>query len=217
MDVTQSPPEPSAPQTKPRQKPKKPFWRELLETCLITLAAYFVLQSLFQPVRVENISMQPNLYAGQQLMINKVSYFHFDINSWLRVLPWVKAEGSHVVFPFGGPQRGDIVVLEPVRGDGEKLVKRVIGLSGEKIEVRDNQVYINDNPLNEPYLKEQMLGTYGPQIVPENNLFVMGDNRNNSSDSRAFGFVPYDKFVGKADFRFWPLGEGWGIISRPKY
>jgi signal peptidase I len=150
-------------------------------------------------------------------MVNKAAYFHFDINPWLRLIPGVKADGSKTVWPFGGPQRGDVVVFEYPRDPSQDYIKRVIGLPGEKVEVRGGVTYINDKPLNEPYIKEAPISPYGPAIVPEGTLFVMGDNRNGSSDSRAWGFLPMDRIIGKAMVVYWPIGKGWGLVPSVSY
>jgi signal peptidase I len=196
-------------------KPAKPFWREVLETVLLTVGLYLIVQSMIQPVRVENISMQPTLYEGQQLIVNKAAYFHFDINPWLRLLPWVKADGQHYMWLFGGPKRGDTVVFKYPLNPSEDYVKRIIGLPGDKVEVRGGLVYVNDKALTEPYIKEAPLANYGPRVVPPDSFFVMGDNRNNSSDSRSWGFVPTDDLIGAALFRYWPFGNGWGFLITP--
>jgi len=138
---------------------------------------------LAQATRVEGYSMEPTLYGHQRLIIEKLSYH------------------------FHPPQRDDIVV---VRVDGfgkEMLIKRVIGLPGEKVEVRDGKVFINDVPLSEPYLDKTMRGQYPPTIIPKDTIFVMGDNRNNSNDSRSFGPVAIKDVVGRAWLRYWPLSD----------
>ena len=110
---------------------------------------------------------------------------------------------------FDKPERQDIIVLKSPREDENKLyLKRIIGLPGETITILDGKVYINDNeqPLQEPYLKEDMLGDFGEYTIPDGHYFVMGDNRNNSFDSRYWEnpFVPEDKILGKAILRYYP-------------
>ncbi|WJW68302.1 signal peptidase I [Candidatus Chlorohelix allophototropha] len=198
-------------------KPHKSFWREVLETVILTILIFFLAQSLIQPFRIQGSSMEPNFHTDQLLMVNKAAYFHFDVNPWLRLIPGVKAEGSSVWWVFGGPKRGDVVVFEYPRDPSQDYIKRVIGFPGEKVEVRSGVVYVNDQPLTEPYIKEASLSPYGPMVVPEGTLFVLGDNRNGSSDSRAWGFLPIDRIIGKAMIAYWPLGKGWGIVNEASY
>jgi signal peptidase I len=158
--------------------------RELAETVLpAILIALLIHLFLAQATRVEGYSMEPTLHGQQRLVIEKLSY---------RLHP---------------PRRGDIVVLRVPGYGREMLIKRVIGLPGETIEVRGGQVLIDGVPLAEPYLRTVTRGDYPPTRIPADAVFVMGDNRNNSNDSRAFGPIPLDAIVGKAWLRYWPPGE----------
>jgi signal peptidase I len=123
----------------------------------------------------------PNLHNDERLIIEKMTYrFHI-------------------------PVRGDIVVIEPPRQGTEPLIKRVIGLPGDKIAIHDGHVYINDQALSEPYLTQQTAGSMEGQLVPEGYVFVMGDNRGASNDSRSFGAVPLQDIIGHAWLRYWPF------------
>jgi signal peptidase I len=104
---------------------------------------------------------------------------------------------------FKGPQRGDVVVIR-LETQNELLIKRVIGLPGDVIEIHDSQVFVNNQPLNEPYLIAPTTGFYGPTTVPPLHIFVLGDNRNFSNDSRNFGTIPLKDVVGRAWFSYWP-------------
>lgn len=196
---------------------KKSFWREILETVILTILVFFLFKALIQNYRIEGSSMEPNFHTRQLIMVNKAAYFHFDVNAWLRMVPGVKAEGSNLVWPFGTPGRGDVIVLSPPDVPLDDYIKRVIGLPGEKIEIRDSVVYINEKPLQENYIKDKTLSPYGPVIVPPGNVFVMGDNRNASRDSRIFGFLAYDKIVGKVWLAYWPFGPDWGFVPEIVY
>jgi signal peptidase I len=158
------------------------FLREVLETVLPALVIA-VLINVFvgQATRVEGQSMEPNLYSDQRLVVEKVSY------------------------RFHGPQRFDIVVLElPSQGD-ELLIKRVIGLPGETIEIRDGHVYINGQQLQESFTDDiTQPGRYGEVTVPPLHVYVLGDNRDRSNDSRSFGPVPIESVVGRAWLSYWP-------------
>jgi signal peptidase I len=143
---------------------------------------------LAQATRVYGQSMEPNLHTNQRLVIEKLSYH------------------------FHGPRRGDVVVIRDPGGSPELLIKRVIGLPGERITVTDGRVYIDGTPLDEPYLAQPTQGGGRSWIVPPLNVFVMGDNRGASRDSRIFGPVPLDYIVGHAVVRYWPP-EQVGILN----
>jgi len=138
---------------------------------------------LAQATMVEGYSMEPTLSGRQRLLIEKVSYH------------------------LHPPSRGDIVVLRSSGIDHKMLIKRVVGLPGETIEIRDGVVFINGQPLDEPYLRGNVHGNYPRTLIPADHIFVLGDNRNNSSDSRYFGPVALDDIVGHALVRYWPLQE----------
>jgi signal peptidase I len=110
------------------------------------------------------------------------------------------------------PERGDIIVLRRAAGTTEPLIKRVIALPGETVEIYNGQVLINGEPIAEPYLSQSTLGNMPPQLVPEEHVFVLGDNRRASNDSRAFGMVAYSDIIGKAWIRYWPPGE-FGLVG----
>lgn len=159
--------------------------RELLETIVPALLIALLINIFIgQATRVDGMSMEPNLHTDQRLVVEKVSY------------------------RFHAPERFDIVVLRlPSQGD-ELLIKRIIGLPGETVEVRGGHVYINGELLDEPFLDEEMrAGRDLRVVVPPLHVFVMGDNRNHSNDSRNFGTIPLDNIVGRAWVSYWPLEE----------
>jgi signal peptidase I len=164
--------------------------REALETILpAILIALLINVFIGQATRVEGQSMEPNLHSNQRLVVEKVSY------------------------RFHGPQRFDVVVIKvPSQGD-ELLIKRVVGLPGETVEIHDGQVYIDGQLLNEPFTNEQTRpGRYARITVPPLNVFVLGDNRNHSNDSRSFGPVPIENIVGRAWISYWPP-EDLGVVQ----
>lgn len=145
-------------------------------------AAFLIRAFLFEFVRVDGPSMNPTLETDERIVIEKVSRY------------------------FGLPERGEVVVVHyPNRT--ENFVKRVIGLPGETLEIRDSVVYINGEALEETYVNPVPYADYGPVVVPEDHVFVMGDNRANSSDSRMLGVgaIPADAIVGHGLFVTWPL------------
>ncbi len=156
--------------------------REVAETVIpAVLIALVINVFLAQATQVLGQSMEPNLHTSQRVIVEKVTYRLFH-----------------------GPRRGDIVVLNmPEQPD--MLIKRVIGLPGETIELRDGQVYIDGKPLQEPWATNPGGGSYGPLTIPPLHVFVMGDNRGASNDSRSFGPVSVDVIVGRAWFSYWPL------------
>jgi signal peptidase I len=156
--------------------------REVLETVLpAILIALLINVFVGQATRVEGQSMEPNLHTDQRLVVEKLSY------------------------RFHGPQRFDVVVLRvPSQGD-ELLIKRVVGLPGETVEIHDGEVYVNGVLLDEPFTTEQTRpGRYARVTVPPLHVFVLGDNRNHSNDSRSFGPVPIENIVGRAWVSYWP-------------
>ena len=164
--------------------------REVLETVLpAILIALLINVFIGQATRVEGQSMEPNLHTDQRLVVEKVSY------------------------RFHGPQRHDIVVLKlPSQGD-ELLIKRVVGLPGETVEIRNGQVLINGVPLDEPFVDEETQpGRNGQVTVPPLHVYVLGDNRNHSNDSRSFGPVPIENLVGRAWLSYWPP-ENVGVVQ----
>lgn len=173
------------------QSKKRSWVRELVESVLPALAIVAVINLfLAQATRVEGQSMEPNLHDNERLIIEKISY------------------------RFRQPERGDIVVIRPPTGGSAPLIKRVIGLPGEVVEIKLNRVYINGEPLEEPYLTQSTSGTMPPRLVPEGHVFVLGDNRRASNDSRFFGMVPYEDILGRAWFCYWPL-DCIGLIEHP--
>jgi signal peptidase I len=189
-ELSGSPEQVDLPQPSPgRGRRTVRFLRDVLETVLpALLIAVLINVFVGQATRVEGQSMEPNLHTDQRLVVEKVSY------------------------RFHGPQRFDVVVLEmPSQGD-ELLIKRVIGLPGETVEIKDGHVYINDEQLQESFTDEMTQpGRYGEVTVPPLHVYVLGDNRDRSNDSRSFGPVPIKSVVGRAWLSYWPL-ERVGLV-----
>lgn len=208
-------PEPPVAPTLPAHA--KSFWREVLETVLLTVMIFFLVKGLVANFRILGTSMEPNFHTDQLVLVNKAAYFHVDINSWLKLIPGVHPEGQNISWLFGGPKRGDVVIFEPPDVVNEDYIKRVIGLPGDKVEVKNGKVFVNDVALDEPYIKEAPFSPFPATIVPSGHLFVMGDNRNASRDSRSFGMLSIDLVVGKALLVYWPTGPQWGLVPEVKY
>jgi signal peptidase I len=170
----------------PGQSPLVRGWvkwlREILETILPAIfIAILINLFLAQPTRVHGQSMEPSLHTDQRLIVEKISYH------------------------LHGPRRGDVVVFSMPQQSDELLIKRVIGLPGETVEIRSGKVYVNGAILDEPYLEQETRGQFGPVVVPPLHVFVLGDNRSFSNDSRAFDAVPIKDILGRAWFSYWPL------------
>ena len=180
---------------------------EIAETLALTLIIFFVIQTFVaQPYKVQQRSMQHTLEPEEYVLVDKLTP-RFDTY-----------------------KRGDIVVFTPppdwVQEDGTPFIKRVIGLPGETVDIHDGHVYINDVQINEPYLYAEPPGT-APQpttvqgdqhrwVVPAGDVFLMGDHRQNSEDSRTFGTVAVSQVIGRAWLRYWPL-DTFGILPTPTY
>jgi signal peptidase I len=171
---------------------KKSSTRELVESIIIALVLALIIRTfVVQAFKIPSGSMLNTLLIGDQILVNKF------------------------IYKFKEPQRGDIIVFKYPRDERKDFVKRLIGLSGEKIEIVNNQVYINGRPLKEPYAIFQGIPgakeNYGPRIIPKGYLFVMGDNRYNSADSREWGFLDRNKLKGKAFMIYWSWdpNKGW--------
>jgi signal peptidase I len=186
------------------------FVRELVETLLLAILVFLAVRASIQHYRVEGHSMDPTLDDGEFLLVNSLVYSEVNIHSIARWVPFWDPGGPDVRHVFHGPQRGDIVILHPQQRDDRDLVKRIIGVPGDQFEIRDGTVYINGRPLIEPYIKEPWHGDYKAVVIPAHEFFVMGDNRNGSLDSRAFGLVNEDDIIGKAMASWWPKKD-WGL------
>lgn len=212
----------SGSQERARDDDSRSILWEITETLVLALLIFLAVRTVVLNFRVDGLSMEPSLDSGQMLLVNRQIYFHFDANGVLDALPLVERDGENVVYPFHPPQRGDIVVFEPPVGRADKpYIKRVIGLPGERISIHDGGVFINGERLKEPYIGQTATSWPGRSddfkfVIPEEHIFVLGDNRNNSTDSRSFGPVSVDEIIGKAWISYWPAGH-LGIVSAPQY
>lgn len=170
---------------------------ELLRTALLTVAVVIAVRSVVEPFRVEGASMDPTLDSGQHVLINKVQYatVHTALAGRFAADP---AAGRGATFLFGGPRRGEVVVFRvPGRADWV-FIKRVVGLPGDTIRIVGGQVLVNNEPLDEPYVRHHDADDLPATTVPAGAYFLMGDNRPESSDSRVFGPVPAGNIIGRA-------------------
>ena len=198
---------------------KKTLAREILEwvlTIVIAVAVALPIRAFaFELVRVDGTSMNGTLSDGEIMFVNKLDY----ASAWL-TLPWQderSKESAARVTTGGDPERFDVVICRyPGRGD-TNFVKRVVGLPGDTVELRDGYLYVNGERYEEPYIRDEYRTSgsreldYGPCTVPEGEYFVMGDHRNNSNDSRYQGTLTRDMIIGHVRYVLFPFGEMRGI------
>ena len=165
----------------------KRFFVDLLETIVLAVVLFFAINTVSARVRVDGFSMVPTLQNGEYVLVNRLAYR----NSL--------------------PERGDIIVFASPQVSDLDLIKRVIGLPGDTIRISGGEVRVNNQVLDEPYIAAAPIYT-GEWSVPEGNLFVLGDNRNDSSDSHAWGLLPIENVIGKAILIYWPIPE-WNLIQ----
>ncbi|HEY9891015.1 MAG TPA: signal peptidase I [Candidatus Sericytochromatia bacterium] len=186
------------PEKQPQQKAENP-WTEALKTVALSAVLAFGIRSFVAEARyIPSGSMLPTLQINDRLIIDKISY------------------------NFRNPDRGDIIVFNPTdtlkqQNFKDAFIKRLIGLPGDKVEVKEGRVYVNNQPLKENYIEEKPNYNFGPVTVLPNQYLVLGDNRNNSYDSHYWGSVPRDRIIGRAVVRFWPLNRVGEIDPIPEY
>lgn len=181
--------------------------REITEAVLIALVVLVVLQTTVRNFKVEGSSMSPTLQGGQYLVVDQASFFKFDSERMSRALPFWTAPEAKPEFAFDPPNRGEVIVFNYPLDPGKDFVKRVVGLPGETVEVRDGTVYIDGEALPEPYLQRRDASSSRPLALGEGEYYVIGDNRRNSNDSRAWGAVPEDNIVGRVWLVYWPWDD----------
>ncbi len=181
--------------------------RELIETAILALLIFIALQASVQNFRVEGSSMEPTLTGGQYLLVNKLVYFNLSPGDLRRLLPFNTVDRSETLFAFHPPRQGEIIIFHFPRDPTRDFVKRVIGVAGDEVEIRRGTVFINGRSLDEPYITHPSEASMARLIVPPELLFVLGDNRKASNDSRDWGFVPAENVVGRAWVGYWPLNQ----------
>ncbi len=171
----------------------KAFLRDTLLTVVLTVVIFVVVQSTIQVSIVNGSSMEPQLHDGQRIVVNKATYLIHE------------------------PERGDIVVFRPPQQVGSTpFIKRIIGLPGDTVEVKRGMVYVNGYPLDEPYIEDAPTYNLPKERIDGGSYFVLGDNRNNTSDSHVWGTVPQTNIIGKAWVSIWPP-ETWGTAPNHNF
>jgi signal peptidase I len=194
---------------------RPPLWVELVETALLTLVLFALVRLVVLNFRVDGQSMAPTLTHGQYLLVNRVAYLGVD-RAWAPWWPWPERCRDQTCYLFGPPQRGDIVVFWPPTPTDRPFIKRLIGLPGEQVEVRDGAVLVDGRPLSEAYVRGLAGYVAPPVLVPPGQYYVLGDNRDNSTDSHLFGVLAADQIIGRAWLSYWP-SERWGMVVAPRY
>lgn len=179
---------------------------DTLEVVALALLMFVLVRGVAQNFVVDGGSMEPTFSNGQMLIVNKLAYSEFDLG-------WVPAVGSDDWRPFGVLEVGDVIVFEFPHGQDRDFVKRVIGLPGQTVEVTNGQVLVDGVALVEPYLIDLPRYSYGPETVPPDHVFVLGDARNNSYDSHSWGMLNQSFIIGRVDVRYWPV-ERAGLVGR---
>jgi len=177
----------------PPLRSRNTLLRDVVEIVLLVVTIYTLVNLATSRAVVEGASMKPNFATGQLVIINRFAYY------------------------FNSPARGDVIVLHNPRQDQEDFIKRVVGLPGETIQIKEGRVYANGTLLDEPYVEEFCTaGCDGTWTLDNDHYFVLGDNRNHSYDSHSFGPIQRSLIVGQAWIRYWPLSD-FEIINHPGY
>ena len=170
----------------PRSKPFRVLF-DILETVILSLLLFIGIDAVTARIRVDGQSMEPTLQSGEFVIVNKLAY------------------------KLSAPELSDVIVFHYPRDPKIEYIKRVIGLPGDVVKITNGSVMVNEQQLDEPYIKAPP-NYQAEWTVPEDSLFVLGDNRNNSSDSHNWGPVPIDYVIGQALIVYWPP-EKWGLID----
>ena len=177
---------PAPEQDAPAAGGAKSLLREIIETILLTVVIFYAVNFTTGRFRIEGDSMEPTMNDGEYVIISKLSY------------------------KLGDPERGDVIVFRFPRSPDRDFIKRIIGLPGDKVEVRDGNVFVNGTQLHEEYIAADPNYNSAWEVGPD-QLFVLGDNRNNSSDSHVWGLLPAENVIGKAWVTYWPPSD-WGVV-----
>ena len=172
---------------------------DTLETILAAIAVFLILQTLVAGSRVEGSSMGTTLPHNSYVLISKMRY--------LQPLFWTSSntKANDSSYLFDPPKRGEIIIFDPPYPNNPDYVKRIIAIAGDTVRIRNGMVSVNDNLLKEPYISNQGSFNMPPITIPRGEIFVLGDNRSFSEDSRSFGPIKREKVIGKVWFTIWPM------------
>jgi signal peptidase I len=177
---------------KPGLSPRNTLWRDVIEIVFLIVIIYTLVNLSTARAVVEGSSMQPNFETGQLVIVNRFAYY------------------------FNNPERGDVIVLHNPKNANEDFIKRVVGLPGEIVEIKEGRVYANGIRLEEPYIENFCANCDKAWTLGPDEYFVLGDNRRNSHDSHSFGPIKRDLIVGQAWIRYWPPKD-FALIHHPDY
>lgn len=182
---------------------------EIMRTLLFALIVFLSVRMLVLPYQVDGRSMTPNLQDRERVLVNRAVYLHLDLDRLIGWIPGLDGVTEGAYYPFHRPDPGDIIVLNPPLYSDEPYIKRTIAIAGDIVDIRDGKVFVNGIEIDEPYLPDAGADCYSEQfcdgyVVPADSIYVMGDNRQDSFDSRSFGAVPLDNVIGQAWFSNWP-------------
>ncbi len=175
------------------EQPRPPTRRilvEIIQTVVLALVLFFAINFISARIRVDGGSMKPSFHNGDYVIVNRLAY------------------------QWGEIQRGDVVVFPYPLSPEEDYIKRVIGLPGDRVAIYGGGVYVNGQRIDEPYISSAPANDVAEIVVPEGYVYVLGDNRNASSDSRSWGPLEIEAILGKAIFRYYPF-DSIGIIDHP--
>ena len=176
--------------------------REIIETAILGLIVFLLAREAVQNFQVEGRSMQPTLTSSELVLVNKIGYWEIDVGPFDALWPG-RNNGD---FLISGPHRGSVIIFRPPYQSAHDFVKRVIGMPGDTLEIIRGRVFVNGVELNEHnYIFEPPSYQWGPAVIPPEHYFVLGDNRNSSQDSHAFGPIHEDQIVGEVMFRWFPF------------
>jgi len=177
-----------------------PQLSEMLEVIALAVFIFIAVRGVAQNFIVDGNSMEPGFESNQLLIVNRLAYLSLDVS-------WMPGVESDEWKPFGSPTQGDVVVFRYPRDHSRDFIKRVIANEGQRIEIRDGEAIVDGIPLDEPYIRFTAADDLPEFVVPEGMLYVLGDNRQNSFDSRSWGMLPKNLIIGRAYFSYWPLDK----------
>ena len=174
----------------------KSFIKEIFQTIILGVAIFAILQVSLQPYKVEGSSMDPTMKSGDFVIVNKITYWK---------IPFVETIDHKYL--FHGPMRGDLVIFDYPYDQSRKFVKRVIAIPGDTLEIKAGTVIVNSKVISEPYVYHPTNENVRPITIPRGSYYVLGDNRQNSQDSRSFGLISSENISGKALISYWPISN----------
>ena len=179
--------------------------RDIIEALVLAVVVFMLLQTTVRNFKVDGSSMDPTLEHGQYLLVNRLLYLRIDSERLSKIIPFWESTDQTSHFALRAPKRGEVIVFQFPRDPNKDFVKRVVGLPGEVIEMRDGRVYVDGVVLEEPYLTAKDNSNKSEYQLKDGEYYVLGDNRSHSNDSRSWGPVPEANLRGKVWMVYWPL------------